>query len=87
MSRKSVLTPTPSHLACELCGEEITHDVARVDAGRLFHLRCFRSRIDGGRRALVECPACLTLGARWNAAASTWDECQTCSGTGYLSRQ
>lgn len=63
MSRRNVLVPGKPHYACELCGEEIRHDVVRVDGGRIYHMSCFSKHVNGGRRELNECPACQTLGA------------------------
>ncbi len=69
---------------CELCGEEIKHDVVRVDEGRIYHMRCFSQHINAGVRRLKECPTCQTLGALWNWDHSQWKECDVCKGTGYL---
>ena len=45
MSRKSVLSTRRTVYVCELCGGEVSHDVVRVDEGRLCHLRCFRLHV------------------------------------------
>ncbi len=84
MSRRNVLTPGRSHHSCELCGEEILHDVVRVDAGRMYHMRCFNQHVNDGKRELSECPTCQTLGALWSWDHSQWSECNVCNGTGYL---
>jgi hypothetical protein len=84
VSRRNVLAQGKSHHSCELCGEEILHDVVRVDGGRIYHLRCFTQRVNGGRIALSECPSCQTLGALWSWDNSQWSECDVCNGTGYL---
>ena len=84
MSRRNVLVPGKPHYACELCGEEIQHDVARVDGGRIYHMSCFSRHHNGGSRELNECPTCQTLGALWSRDHSRWNECDVCRGTGYL---
>ncbi len=84
MSRKSVLAVKTGLQACELCGEEITHDVVRVDEGRIYHLRCFRQRVPEAEMGLYECPKCRTLGRVWQWGARTWRTCTLCSGSGYL---
>ncbi len=84
MSRRNVLVPGKPHYACELCGEEIRHDVVRVDGGRIYHMSCFSKHVNGGRRELNECPTCQTLGALWSRDDSRWNECDVCRGTGYL---
>ena len=61
MSRRNVLAQEKPHLACELCCEEIVHDVVRVDGGRIYHMRCFNQRVNAGKRELRECPTCQTL--------------------------
>jgi hypothetical protein len=84
MSRRNVLAQEKPHYACELCGEEILHDVVRVDGGRIYHMRCFNQRVNAGKRELRECPTCQTLGALWNWDHSQWNECDVCKGTGYM---
>jgi len=84
MSRRSVLISGPAEYVCELCGEKISHDVARIDGDRLYHLRCFSARLHEGAPGLHECPACRTLGALWSWDHAIWNECDVCSGTGYL---
>ena len=74
-----------SKYVCEVCGEEIMHDVVRVDEGRIYHMRCFSQHMNAGERRLKECPTCQTLGARWSWDHSQWKECDVCKGTGYLS--
>ena len=86
MSRRTVLAPGKPRYACELCGEEILHDVARVDGGRIYHMRCFDQRVNSGKRELRACPTCQTLGALWNWDHSQWSECDVCKGTGYLAK-
>ncbi|HUI69526.1 MAG TPA: hypothetical protein VL354_03325 [Spirochaetia bacterium] len=85
MSQTNAPGPRTSLYACELCGEEIRHDVARVDDGRIYHMRCFYKHLSGGTTGLKECPACQTLGALWSWDHSRWTECEVCNGTGYLS--
>jgi hypothetical protein len=84
MSRKSVLGSTRTSHACDLCGEEITHDVVRVDEGRIYHLRCFRRRVPPNEMGLYECPKCRTLGRVWDWGGKAWRECSLCAGSGYL---
>jgi hypothetical protein len=85
MSRRNVLTPTgKSRHVCELCGEEILHDVVRVDGGSIYHMRCFNRHVGDGKDQLRECPTCQTLGALWSWDHSQWKECDVCKGTGYL---
>jgi hypothetical protein len=84
MSRRSVLSAVrPLHL-CELCGEEVSHDVVRIDEGRLYHLRCFRMHVSGGEAAICECPGCSTLGRSWDWVGKHWRTCAVCNGSGYL---
>lgn len=84
MSRKSVLSAARSLHACELCGVEISHDVVRVDEGRLFHLRCFRLHVPEAEVGLYECPKCRTLGRAWDWSGRSWRDCTVCGGSGYL---
>jgi hypothetical protein len=72
---------------CEVCGEEILHDVVRVDGGRIYHMRCFSQHLHAGKSDLRECPSCQTLGALWSWDHSQWKECTVCRGTGYLTRE
>jgi len=60
------------------------HDVVRVDGPLIYHLSCFNQRVGAGKRELMECPNCQTLGALWNWEHSRWNECDVCKGTGYL---
>ncbi len=85
MSRTSVLAAVRTAHACDLCGEEITHDVVRVDEGRIYHLRCFRRYLPGGALGLFECPKCRTMGCTWEWAEKSWRTCTLCNGGGYLS--
>jgi hypothetical protein len=84
MPSKSVLTAVRRVPVCELCGEAISHDVVRVDEGRIFHLRCFRRHVQPGEIGMQECPSCRTLGARWDWRGRAWRSCPTCGGSGYL---
>ena len=84
MSRKSVLSTARSLHTCELCGAEISHDVVRVDEGRLYHLRCFRLHVPEGEVGIYECPKCRTLGRSWDWSGKSWRECTLCGGSGYL---
>jgi len=86
MSRRNVLAPAKSIYASDLCGEEILHDVVRVDGGRIYHMRCFSKHVNGGGTVLRECPTCQTLGALWSWDHSRWNECDVCNGTGYVRR-
>lgn len=85
MSRKSVLSAKATVHSCELCGEEILHDVVRVDEGRMYHLRCFRKHVHDEEIGLYECPKCRTLGCTWDWMAKAWRACTLCDGCGYLS--
>ena len=85
MSRKSVLAARTTTHFCELCGEEISHDVVRVDEGRMYHLRCFRRHVHDDEIGLYECPKCRTLGSTWDWMAKAWRACRLCGGSGYLS--
>jgi hypothetical protein len=87
MSRKSVLAANRTLHTCELCGDEITHDVVRVDEGRVYHLRCFRRRVPENEMGLYECPTCRTLGRCWDWGGRSWRECTLCAGSGYLAAQ
>ena len=84
MSRSSVLTKTPVGITCHMCGDEITHDVVKVDGGSICHLRCFRRRVPEAEIGLYECPKCLTLGCTWDWAGRAWRSCTLCGGGGYL---
>jgi hypothetical protein len=84
MSRKSVLATIRTGHVCELCGEEITHDVVRVDEGRIYHLRCFRLHVPEAEAGIYECPRCRTLGRWWDWGGKSWRECTVCGGSGYL---
>ena len=84
MSRRSVLSKEKNRHTCGLCGQEITHDVVRIDEGQVYHMSCFSLHFSGGSRGLTECQSCRTLGALWNRHAAAWSECTACSGTGYL---
>jgi hypothetical protein len=84
MSRKSVLSATRTLHRCELCGEEVSHDVVRVDEGRLYHLRCFRLHVSEAEVGIFECPSCSTLGRSWDWVGKHWRECPACNGSGYL---
>lgn len=85
MSRGSVLGTNRAVHACELCGEEISHDVVRIDEGRVYHLRCFRRYVPEAEVGLYECPKCRTLGRTWDWSARAWRTCGLCNGGGYLS--
>ncbi len=69
---------------CELCGEPIVHDVARIDEGRIFHLSCFRRFLHEGEMGMRECPDCRTTGRSWDWQARAWRSCPGCGGSGYL---
>ena len=84
MSHTGVLTTVTRSYFCELCGEVISHDVVRVDEGRIYHLRCFRRHLHKGEMGMQECPACRTLGCCWNWRGHAWQPCATCGGSGYL---
>jgi len=84
MSRKSVLSTARLLHVCELCGDEISHDVVRVDEGRLYHLRCFRLRVPEAEVGIYECPKCRTLGRAWDWSGKSWRDCTICGGSGYL---
>jgi hypothetical protein len=84
MSRKSVLASSRALHLCELCGGEISHDVARVDEGRIYHLRCFRRQLPEAELGFYECPKCHTLGSWWDWAGKSWRTCTLCQGGGYL---
>jgi DnaJ-class molecular chaperone len=84
MSPNNSLEPLRPTYACTLCGEEIQHDVVRVDGGRIYHMSCFNQKVNAGKRELRACPTCQTLGALWNWDHSEWTECDVCKGTGYL---
>jgi len=84
MSRRSVLVPGRHPYACRLCGENVVHDVVRVDGPHIYHMSCFNRHIAGGRRELRDCPDCRTLGALWRHDLLQWHECKVCGGTGYL---
>ncbi len=83
MSRIDGPVSGESRHACALCGEEIRHDVARIDGGRIYHMSCFSKHVSDGKTELRDCPACQTLGALWNWDHSQWYECDVCNGTGY----
>jgi hypothetical protein len=85
MSRTSVLTRVKRLPVCEICGEEISHDVVRVDEGRIYHLRCFRRHLHEGEIGMQECPTCRTLGCGWDWRGHAWKPCARCGGGGYLS--
>ena len=84
MSPNDSFEPSRPNYTCELCGEEIQHDVVRVDGGRIYHMRCFNQKVNTGKRELRACPTCQTHGAVWNWDNSEWNECDVCKGTGYL---
>ncbi|MGA2381492.1 MAG: hypothetical protein ABSG85_19510 [Spirochaetia bacterium] len=84
MSRKSVLTSMRTLHLCELCGDEITHDVVRVDEGRIYHFRCFRRHVPEMELGFYECPKCRTLGRCWDWSGKSWRACTLCAGSGYL---
>jgi len=84
MSRKSVLTSMRTLHLCELCGDEITHDVVRVDEGRIYHFRCFRRHGPEMELGFYECPKCRTLGRCWDWSGKSWRACTLCAGSGYL---
>jgi hypothetical protein len=69
-------------LSCAACGGGITHDVVRVDEGRVYHLACFRRVVFEPGTGLYECPRCLTLGSYRTGRGMT--ECLLCGGLGYL---
>ena len=85
MSRTSILAAVRQVHVCELCGEAISHDVVRIDEGRIYHLRCFRRHLQAGEMGMEECPACRTLGSRWDWRGRVWQSCPSCGGSGYLS--
>ncbi len=84
MSRRSVLSARQTGHACELCGGEISHDVVRVDDGRIYHFGCFRRHVHEGEIGLYECPKCRTIGRTWDWMAKAWRSCSLCGGSGYL---
>ncbi len=84
MSRKSVLSTPRTRHVCERCGEEISHDVVRIDEGRLYHLSCFRMLVPGPEIGILECPQCHTMGRYWDWTGKAWRECTACGGGGYL---
>ncbi len=85
MSRTSILAAIRQVHVCELCGEAISHDVVRIDEGRIYHLRCFRRHLQAGEMGMEECPACRTLGSSWDWRGRAWQSCPSCGGSGYLS--
>jgi hypothetical protein len=85
MIRNSVLAAVRQVHVCELCGEPISHDVVRIDEGRIYHLSCFRRHLHPGEFGMEECPSCRTLGSTWDWRARAWQSCPTCAGSGYLS--
>ncbi len=85
MSRRSVLAALTGVHACELCREEITDDVVRVDEGRMYHLHCFRKHVHEEEIGLYACPGCRTLGSTWDWMAKKSRACRLCGGSGYLS--
>ncbi len=87
MSRPKRPGRIANSLTCEICNEELLHDVARVDQGRLYHLRCFRLHVFEGDNGLYECPKCRTIGGTWSWTQSRWQCCTLCQGSGYLSAQ
>ena len=85
MSRTSILSRSPGPLSCALCGNAIEHDVARVDEGRVYHVRCFRRHVTDSERTLYDCPKCATIGGTWSWSRHAWETCDLCAGSGYLS--
>ena len=84
MSTNFVPAGVKRTVACEICAEEISHDVVRVDEGRVYHLRCFRRHVHGEEIGLFECPKCRTLGSSWDWRGHAWRACTLCGGSGYL---
>jgi len=84
MSRKGFRWTGRPMPRCGQCGESISHDVARVDGGRIYHLRCFRQQVSEMDLGLYECPKCLTLGRTWDRVGRCWQVCILCAGNGYL---
>jgi predicted RNA-binding Zn-ribbon protein involved in translation (DUF1610 family) len=85
MSRISVLSRSATLPRCGSCGNDITHDVVRVDEGSVFHVRCYHKGAGDEDRALFECPKCHTIGRTWHWRRLEWMTCDLCQGSGYLS--
>jgi hypothetical protein len=84
MSRERVPASERARHVCGLCGDEISHDVVRVDGGRIYHLRCFRMHVPEAEVGMYECPKCRTLGRSWDWSGRSWRDCSLCGGSGYL---
>jgi hypothetical protein len=82
--RTRTTTPPQPAVTCACCGGGITDEVARVDEGRCYHVRCFRGHLGVAPVGLYECPHCETLGGTWSATDGSWITCPLCGGCGYL---